>query len=287
MVKHCKEMFTNRSDYSRRRRRLPILVLLLVAGSSCFSQGLQIWASTGVSTARNKSFLNFADNYNRYVGTLVDKPLRGFGIGTTLNFGLTYDFGDEEFGGEATVFTSNLASTAKVDFFGDEHRRFELRRHLAGLELALGPRFGNSAVYLGFGFQMGNTILDSYFIYADETESHGRERPWNGIYQGFNASTLHSAKYEFRAGERIRLFARLSYTRDLGNKGHLSDHDTRNGWTETWVTSTMLPLSVEQYIATLDQPLTAPYAGPWVMNKFNSLSLQVGVGFVVSKNAGE
>ncbi len=257
--------------------------LFMFPANFAFSQDIQFWASTGMVTHSNKGFKNFADNFNRYNSAVIDKPLGGFGIGRSLNFGATLSFGNEGGGGQFSLFTNNVAAKAKVTFAGDERRMFALRRHLAGIEWSYGPRFGKSSLYFGAGFLVGNTILDCYFIYADGTESHGRERVWNGIYQGLNSSAFLSAKYEWRASERFSLFARLSYGGDMGKKAHLSDRDTRRGWTESWIGSTMLPLSVGDYLGLLDVPNVEPYDGPWVMNKFGSLNLQVGVGFVLFK----
>jgi hypothetical protein len=252
----------------------------LMAGSGALqAQELHVWASTGLSTARNGSFLAFAKNFNHYVASEIDKPLDGLGIGTAYNVGATLDYFTDDFTLQLGIYTSNLAARTNVTYQAQESRVFELRRHLAGFDLHYGLRWERCAFYLGFGLQLGNTIIDSYFIYPDGTESHGRERPFNGIYQGLNMSRFFAAKFKLKLTDRLGLFAKLSYSSDFGKKGHLSDHNTSSGWTDGWVGSTMLPIKPADYIALLDKPNIPPYDGPWVMNKFSSIGLQIGIDF--------
>ncbi len=257
-----------------------MLVSLLLAGSSGLrAQEVHVWASTGLSTAHNRSFASFAKNFNRYASAEIDKPLGGFGIGTAYNVGASFDFHSDWFGVKLGFFASNLGANAKVGYQTSESRVFELHRHLAGFDLSYGLEFDRSAFYLGMGVQLGNTIIDSYFIYPDGTASHGRERPFNGIYQGLNMGRFFTATYEQKLTDRFSLFAKLSYSGDFGKKAHLSDRNTSRGWTDGWVGSTMLPIKPADYIALLDKPFIPPYDGPWVMNKFSSLSLHIGIDF--------
>ncbi|MBK9449093.1 MAG: hypothetical protein IPN95_06715 [Bacteroidetes bacterium] len=92
---------------------------------------------------------------------------------------------------EVSIFANNSFAKTTARYSNGQNRVYDLARHYAGIESAIGFRLNErSGMLFSTGLQMGRTILDCYFVYQDGTESHGRELRWNGIFSGYNIGSF-------------------------------------------------------------------------------------------------
>jgi hypothetical protein len=267
-----------------RKSYLLIVFLGMLVAVGAYGQGapIELWVSTGVSTFRNKTFSQFSENYNAYNANVVDKGLDGFGLGTATNWGVTFAMGDgmdEEKGAviDFSFFASNQHTKDKISYTDETHRVFDVKRHFFGFEMGAGPRKGRAALIFNWGVLMGNTILNSYYVYPDGTESHGQEKIFTGIFEGFNAAGYVGAKFTYRIGQ-FKVLAKLSYGGDLFRNAYLDDNNTAkvlNVTQGSWPSE--LPIDVAGYISSVTNNET--YDGERVENKFGSLGIQVGLAY--------
>jgi hypothetical protein len=266
-------------------RKTYLLILALgMFAVGLYGQGapIDLWVTTGVSTFRNKTYSQFAESFNSYNSSVVDKGLNGFGLGRATNWGVTFAFADEidEEKGEVidfSFFASNQHTKDQISYTDDTRRVFDVKRHFFGFEMGAGPRFGKAAVIFNFGVLMGNTILNSYYVYSDGTESHGQEKMFTGIFDGFNAGGYLGAKFTYRLGQ-FKALAKISYGGDLFSKSYLDDQNmakTLNVTQGSW--PSQLPIDVPAYINSVNNIET--YKGDNVENKFGSLGIHVGIAY--------
>ena len=124
---------------------------------------------------------------------------------------------------------------------------------------------------------MGNSILNSYYVYADGTESHGQEKYFTGIFDSFNASGYLGAKFTYRIGQ-FKALAKVSYGGDLFGKFYFRDNNTAKGLNVTqgdWPDE--LPTDVPAYYTNLNN--FTSYDGSYLENKFGSLGIQIGLAY--------
>lgn len=261
-----------------------VFALGILAAAGVHAQGapIDLWVTTGVSTFRNKSFSRFAESFNAFNSAVIDKPLNGFALGRATNWGASVVFGDAKDDEkddiiEFSFFASNLHTKDQVTYTDDTKRVFDVKRHEFGFEMGVGGRIGKLAITGCWGALMGNSILNSYYVYADGTESHGQEKTYNGIFDGFNGTGFLGAKATYRI-QSFKLLARLTWGGDLFKKFYFTDHNTArtlNVTQGTWPSE--LPIDVQAYSTAVANNDT--YDGDRVENRFGSFGLQIGIAY--------
>jgi hypothetical protein len=263
---------------------LLISVLQMLATVGVYGQGvpIELWVSSGVSTFRNKTYSQFAESFNAYNGNLVDKGLDGLGFGSATDWGVTFSFaeameGEKGSGIDFSFFASNQSAKDQISYTDDTKRVFKVKRHFFGFEMGAGPTFGKAALLFNFGVLMGNTILHSYYVYPDGTESYGQEKLFTGIFEGFNAGGYLGTKFTYRIGQ-FKLLAKVRCGIDLFKRAYLDESNwaKRLNITQgTWPIE--LPTDVPAYMTSVTNNDT--YGGGVVENRFANLGIQFGVAY--------
>ncbi len=264
-------------------RKLLVLSMGILIWHSLQGQAFFGYGAAGFATQHDKSFSNYIDNFNKMKAAELKRLLSGFKPGFSYSWGLGIStIMDDDNKGEAikevSIFANNSFAKTTARYSNGQNRVYDLARHYAGIESAIGFRLNErSGMLFSTGLQMGRTILDCYFVYQDGTESHGRELRWNGIFSGYNIGSFLGAKYFYKLGDHFCTFAKLSYNFDFSKKNALWDGDNE------YPKQRGIPLYPEKDFDVGGSVFGggSSYGGPWVRNRFDGLALQFGLSFYI------
>lgn len=239
--------------------------------------GISIQASAGKSWLSFKSFNSFVTSYNKLNEVNLSKKLGNFGLADTreVEFSLRLLY----FALSVNRSWSHTQSVAQ--YINSEQRVFDLKRKLWGVEFGFTSLSNEHAgfVELALGFNMGPSILDSYYVYPDGTISRGGESLWNGIYVNSDVYPYVALKTGagFKKFPWIRLFAKGQYMFNITDGFDFRDGNDARAKTNP----TSIPADIEDYVS----KNRYDYKGKYVNTAINSLNLQVGLCFNLMINA--
>lgn len=127
------------------------------------------------------SFKDFANSYNDYLGSTVEKELPGLGFGTGYQYGLLYKM-DKNVNVGFSLSYLTLYSRAAAQLDDGSSRIF---RHKYYTPLNGGVFFRNNFLELHLHLGFSQAELESVSKYPDGFKSYGKERTLNGVYKTF------------------------------------------------------------------------------------------------------
>ncbi len=278
------------------KRNSLILLLVIVFTGAMQAQGwvqtpFDIYVTTGPAIIHNKSYKQFYKSFNEFNGPLMKNPLSGFGMSNATTWGVALDPDNEDpdlnegTGFDLAIFGTRIHGKDKTIYdVTKEQRVFDITRRNVGIEAGLGPKSETMALTFGSGLMWGHTILRSYFVYPDGTESYGKEQVWNGIYGHWDLSTFLYTKFVYRLNH-FKLLARLGYSVDIfAASSYLEDTNfPRYMDLGTGIQyPDRLPTDVVGWYPLMTTNNIPDYDGGWVKNHLANLSLQFGISIPIA-----
>lgn len=227
-----------------------LLFLVLILGISHNSIKAQaglfnVHFSYGAAAVSSKDFRDFRSSYNRFLigQPRIEKRLSRLNIGYSFSWGLAINCYPFPMLFEIDSYRQRQRATQT--FTTGETRRFDFRRRGAGCLIAAGNMF----IYGGVGFEVGQTLIESSFVYADGTVSFSDELALNGRYNRIALPIFFGLRGNIPlSGPFVLLRVKVDWFPGTRNVSDLGDYnDITKAFSENFPTITSIPVDFEAY----------------------------------------
>lgn len=182
-----------------------ILLLVCLTGKS--QQGsLEAYGGGIIGSTSIGSFKDFAESYNSYLGSSVEKELPGLGFGMGYQYGLLYKM-DKKVNIGLSLSYLSLYSRAAAELDDGSKRIF---RHQYYTPLNGGVFFRNNFLELHVHLGFSQAELESVSKYPDGFQSYGKERTLNGVYKTFGLFAGADLSFHVPLSDRLSVRAGAS-----------------------------------------------------------------------------
>jgi hypothetical protein len=255
-----------------------LFLLSLLAFSGKAQIGISIQGSEGFLKMKFPSFDKFADGYNTYSASAIDKKLQPFGNANVKEAGLAFRVQALE----VCISKMKMTASTSVTFTDKSQRIFDLKRNLTGIEFGFSTLKIKRLAYFGavFGFALGTSTIDSYYIYPDGTKSYGSDKYWNGSYTSFNGNPYIGLKTGI-GYKWIRLLVKGDYMwRGFFGADSFQDWNIPRSNNVYQQLPDVLPLDINNYVTN-----RYSYQGEVVKDFISGFRFQVGISIdIMSKD---
>lgn len=156
-------------------------LLALLLSTIALEAQIGIWGGLTRAKINYGSFDTFRASYNKVCASTLKEEMPGFNISPGYSFGIVAR--KKVFHGE--ISTDFLSAKTYAEFKNAEKREFQLKQNILTGGFGLGYGWDIFYIYAIGGFEIGDILLKSSYIYNDGTQSYGQEKPLNGHSNGF------------------------------------------------------------------------------------------------------